>query len=133
MTTNSVPLPVFVAVVIFVLGMASSLITAIIASLFLVEIANLMPMERSDKIKMVIIACFAIGLGAVLTPLGEPLSTIAVTKLQGDLGTVAVQAFMGAGSTGLGPMFGDSTSFSDDLVIIIKTFWVVLFHKGTRG
>ena len=71
------------AVVIFVLGMASSLITAIIASLFLVEIANLMPMERSDKIKMVIIACFAIGLGAVLTPLGEPLSTIAVTKLQG--------------------------------------------------
>jgi predicted cation transporter len=81
--TNSVPLPVFVAVVIFVLGMASSIITAIIASLFLVEIANLMPMERSDKIKMVIIACFAIGLGAVLTPLGEPLSTIAITKLQG--------------------------------------------------
>lgn len=81
--TNTIPLPVFVAAVVFILGMISSLITAIIASLFLVEIANLMPLERSDKIKMVIIACFAIGLGAVLTPLGEPLSTIAITKLQG--------------------------------------------------
>ncbi len=30
-----------------------------------------------------IIACFAIGLGAVLTPLGEPLSTIAISKLSG--------------------------------------------------
>ena len=73
----------FVASVVFILGMASSVITAIIAALFLVEIANLMPMERKDKINLVIIACFAIGLGAVLTPLGEPLSTIAVTKLQG--------------------------------------------------
>ena len=80
---NSIPLPIFIAAVIFILGMISSVITAIIASLFLVEIANLMPLERSDKIKMVIIACFAIGLGAVLTPLGEPLSTIAITKLQG--------------------------------------------------
>lgn len=80
---KSLPLPIFVAGVIFILGMLSSVITAIIAALFLVEITNLMPMERKDKINMVIIACFAIGLGAVLTPLGEPLSTIAVTKLQG--------------------------------------------------
>jgi predicted cation transporter len=77
-------MPLFVALVIFILGMASSLITAIIAALFLVEITNLMPMGRKDKINLVIIACFAIGLGAVLTPLGEPLSTIAITKLQGS-------------------------------------------------
>ena len=81
--TKSVPMPLFVAAVIFILGMASSVITAIISALFLVEITNLMPMERKDKINLVIIACFAIGLGAVLTPLGEPLSTIAITKLQG--------------------------------------------------
>lgn len=93
--------------------MISSLITAIIASLFLVEIANLMPLERSDKIKMVIIACFAIGLGAVLTPLGEPLSTIAVTKLQGppynatfwyladQLGILITLGFWDAPSSGL--------------------------------
>ncbi|MDD1696190.1 MAG: DUF1646 domain-containing protein, partial [Methanoregula sp.] len=28
--------------------------------------------------------CFSIGLGAVLTPLGEPLSTITISKLSGD-------------------------------------------------
>jgi len=40
----------------------------------------------------------------------------AVAELQGVLGDVAVQAFMGAGGTGLGPMFSDSSSYSDDLV-----------------
>ena len=80
---RAVPVPVFVFAVVVILGLASSLITAIIASLFLVEIVNLMPMVRRDKINLVIIACFSIGLGAVLTPLGEPLSTIAVSKLQG--------------------------------------------------
>jgi len=48
-----------------------------------VELVNCMPLERKDKINLVIITCFAIGLGAVLTPLGEPLSTIAISKLQG--------------------------------------------------
>ena len=43
-----------------------------------------MPLDRKSKINIVIIACFSIGLGAVLTPLGEPLSTIAISKLQGE-------------------------------------------------
>jgi predicted cation transporter len=72
---------IFVSTV--VLGLICSVITAIIAALFLCEIANTLPLERKDKINYVIIACFAIGLGAVLTPLGEPLSTIAIAKLQG--------------------------------------------------
>ncbi len=80
---KSVPLNAIVFAVIVVLGLLSSVITAIIAALFLVEIVNLMPLERKDKINLVIIACFSIGLGAVLTPLGEPLSTIAVAKLSG--------------------------------------------------
>ena len=63
--------------------MICSVITAIISALFLCEIANTLPLDRKNKINYVIIACFAIGLGAVLTPLGEPLSTIAITKLQG--------------------------------------------------
>jgi len=67
----------------FVLGLVCSVITAIISSLFLCEIANTLPLDRKNKINYVILACFAIGLGAVLTPLGEPLSTIAITKLQG--------------------------------------------------
>ncbi|MGD0951760.1 MAG: DUF1646 family protein [Methanotrichaceae archaeon] len=81
---KSIPMPVLVFLIVFICGMISSVITAIVTSLFLVEIVNLMPMERMNKINLVILACFSIGLGAVLTPLGEPLSTIAITKLQGE-------------------------------------------------
>jgi len=70
--------------IVVILGLASSLITAIIASLLLVELMNCLPMERKTKVNVVIVACFAIGLGAVLTPVGEPLSSIAVTKLQAE-------------------------------------------------
>jgi predicted cation transporter len=76
-------LGVIIFVSTFILGLICSVITAIISSLFLCEIANTLPLDRKNKINYVIIACFAIGLGAVLTPLGEPLSTIAITKLQG--------------------------------------------------
>jgi len=78
-----VPLKVIVFLMVVILGLSSSIITAIIASLLLVELVNCMPLDRQTKINVVIIACFSIGLGAVLTPVGEPLSTIAITKLQG--------------------------------------------------
>lgn len=81
---KAIPMPVLVFLIVFIGGMVSSVITAIVTSLFLVEIVNLMPMERMNKINLVILACFSIGLGAVLTPLGEPLSTIAIAKLQGE-------------------------------------------------
>jgi predicted cation transporter len=80
---KSTNLGVILLVSTFALGLICSVITAIISALFLCEIANTLPLERKDKINYVVIACFAIGLGAVLTPLGEPLSTIAITKLQG--------------------------------------------------
>jgi predicted cation transporter len=79
-----VPVKVIVFLVVVILGLSSSIITAIIASLLLVEVMNCMPFDRQTKINLVIIACFSIGLGAVLTPVGEPLSTIAITKLQGE-------------------------------------------------
>ena len=75
-------LGVIIFITTIILGLICSVITAIISALFLCEIANTLPLERKDKINYVVIACFAIGLGAVLTPLGEPLSTIAITKLQ---------------------------------------------------
>lgn len=81
---EKVSVKVVIFLVVVLLGLASSIITAIIAALLLVEVLNCMPLERSTKINIVIIACFSIGLGAVLTPLGEPLSTIAITKLQGE-------------------------------------------------
>ena len=81
---DKVSLKVVVFLMVVLLGLASSVITAIISALLLVELVNCMPLDRQTKINLVIIACFSIGLGAVLTPVGEPLSTIAVTKLQGD-------------------------------------------------
>ncbi|HNX40027.1 MAG TPA: DUF1646 family protein [Methanothrix sp.] len=80
---DRVSMKVVVFLMVVLLGLASSVITAIISALLLVELVNCMPLDRQTKINLVIIACFSIGLGAVLTPLGEPLSTIAVTKLQG--------------------------------------------------
>lgn len=81
---TKIPLKLFCFLVIVVLGLISSVITAIIAALLLVEIVNAMPIVRKDKIRIVILACFSIGLGAVLTPIGEPLSTIVVSKLHVD-------------------------------------------------
>jgi predicted cation transporter len=82
---NKVPLKVFIFLVVVVLGLLSSVITAIIAALLLVEIVTALKLNRKAQINLVIIACFAIGLGAVLTPVGEPLSTIVIkTKLQED-------------------------------------------------
>lgn len=79
-----IPLKVFVFLVVVVLGFASSFITAIIASLVLVEIINALPITRNNKIKLAVVSCFSIGLGAVLTPIGEPLATIVVSKIDAD-------------------------------------------------
>jgi predicted cation transporter len=75
-------LPAALATVL--LGLASSIITAIIASLVLVELVAAMRLSREDEIRVTVLACFAIGLGAALTPIGEPLSTIAITRLRQD-------------------------------------------------
>jgi predicted cation transporter len=79
----TVPLSVVVCLGIIILGLASSIISAIIAALLLVEFISVLPLHRHAEVNLTIIACFAIGLGAALTPLGEPLSTIAISKLSG--------------------------------------------------
>ncbi len=82
---DRVQLKVFVFLVVVILGLVSSVITAIIAALLLVEIVSTLKLNRKTQVNLVIIACFAIGLGAALTPVGEPLSTIVIkTKLQED-------------------------------------------------
>lgn len=75
------PLKLIVFLLIVLLGLLSSVITAIIASLLLVEMVSILPLGPKDKTRISIIACFSIGLGAVLTPIGEPLSTIVTSKL----------------------------------------------------
>jgi predicted cation transporter len=80
----TVPLSAVVCSGIIILGLLSSIISAIIAALLLVEFITVLPLHRHAEINLTIIACFAIGLGAALTPLGEPLSTIVVSKLGGE-------------------------------------------------
>lgn len=70
--------------IVFILGLTSSVITAIIAALIWAEVVTVLHLTRKAEIKLTVYACFAIGLGAVLTPLGEPLSTIVVAKLAGE-------------------------------------------------
>jgi predicted cation transporter len=81
---NRVPLFIIVFFLICGLGIISSIISAILAAIILVEIVCALPLGRQEKIGVTVISCFSIGLGAALTPLGEPLSTIAISKLSGD-------------------------------------------------
>jgi len=84
MFVRLIGMKLFAFLVIVILGFLSSVITAIIASLVLVEIVHCLHIPREIKIRLVILACFSIGLGAALTPVGEPLSTIVVAKLKGQ-------------------------------------------------
>lgn len=80
---SHVSLPALVFLIIVVLGLVSSIISAILAAIILVELVCALPINRGEKVTVTIVSCFSIGLGAALTPLGEPLSTIAVSKLAG--------------------------------------------------
>lgn len=82
-TVAHTPRQVFIFLIIVILGLVSSLVSAILAALVLVEMVCALPINRGDKINLTVVACFSIGLGAALTPLGEPLSTIAISKLSG--------------------------------------------------
>jgi predicted cation transporter len=80
---RSVPLHVIIFLTIVSLGLLSSIISAILAAIILVEVVCALPVCRGDKIVITVVSCFSIGLGAVLTPLGEPLSTIVISQLSG--------------------------------------------------
>jgi predicted cation transporter len=73
----------FTFLLIFLVGILSSVISIIMAAVLLSEIISALPLDKKEKIKFAVVACFAAGLGAVLTPVGEPLSTILVNKLSG--------------------------------------------------
>ncbi len=73
----------FMFLVVVVLGLSSSLMTAIIASLVLAEVISGLQLDKKTEARLVIVTCFSIGIGAALTPVGEPLATIAIAKLAG--------------------------------------------------
>lgn len=66
------------------LGLLSTVITAVIAALLLVEAIAVLKLDRQSETAAVVLACFAIGLGSGLTPTGGPLAAIAVTALGAD-------------------------------------------------
>ena len=80
---NKISVRFYIFALIVILGLVSSVISVIVSSVVLSEIVAAMPFSRNDRIKLVVVACFAIGLGAVLTPLGEPMSTILIQRLSG--------------------------------------------------
>lgn len=79
--SHAMPFRLFIALFVIILGLISSVITAIIAAIILVSVLAVLRLDKQSEIRIVILACYAIGLGAALTPLGEPLSTIVTTKL----------------------------------------------------
>ncbi|WP_368652594.1 DUF1646 family protein [Ornithinibacillus sp. 4-3] len=79
--SQAIPYRLFIGLFVIILGFISSIITAIIAAIILVTVLSVLKMDRKSQIWTVVLACFAIGMGAALTPIGEPLSTIVIGKL----------------------------------------------------
>ena len=73
--------PLLAAFATFVLAVLAGIITAIVAALVLVEIVRLLHLRGEARTRVTVTACFAIGLGAGLTRVGEPLSALAASAL----------------------------------------------------
>ena len=116
------PLQAIVFCLIVVLGLVSSIISAILAAIILVEIVNALPVVKKAKVEIAVVACFSIGLGAGLTPLGEPLTTIVISNLSG--------APFNAGFTFL---FDNLAIYIVPAVIALGFVGVVLLKKGHTG
>jgi predicted cation transporter len=74
----------FVLLSIIILGLISSIITAVISAFLLTVITKNMKLSRQEEVRYTVFSCFSIGLGAAITPLGEPLSAIVTSKMDED-------------------------------------------------
>jgi predicted cation transporter len=77
-----IPRAVLVALLTFVIAMIASAVTAIVAALAFAEMIQLLGLQGAQRRRTAVAGCFAIGLGAALTPLGEPLATLATSALK---------------------------------------------------
>jgi predicted cation transporter len=73
--------PVLTAVSIILIGLLSSLITAIVAALLLIEAIGMLWLGPPSRTRVTVAGCFAIGLGSALTPAGGPFSAIVANGL----------------------------------------------------
>lgn len=71
------------ALLILVLGLSSSLVSVTVSALVLAEVLKVVNLEHTTMVKITVFACYAIGLGAVLTPLAEPMGLVINQALAG--------------------------------------------------
>lgn len=71
------------ALLIFLLGMTSSLVSVTVAALVLAEVLKVVNLEHDATVKITVFACYAISLGAVLSPLAEPMGLVISSALAG--------------------------------------------------
>ena len=69
------------AILVFLLGLTSSVFSVTVAALVLAEVLQVVNLEREQTVKVTVYACYAIGLGALLFPLAEPLGLIIYNEL----------------------------------------------------
>ncbi len=73
--------PILTASTVFVIALLSSVITAIVAAIVLVEAIGMLRLGPPARSNVAIVGCFGIGLGSALTPAGGPLSALVATAL----------------------------------------------------
>src|SRR5699024_8911765 len=79
--TDAMPCRWLLGILVMVLALLSSIITAIVAAIILVSVLSILHLHKKTERIVVVVACYAIGMGAALTPIGEPLSTIVTGNL----------------------------------------------------
>jgi len=71
------------AVLVLGLGVMSSLVSVTVSALLLAEVLKVVNLEHKATVRITVFACYAIGLGAVLTPLAEPMGLVINNALSG--------------------------------------------------
>lgn len=71
------------ALLILILGMSSSLVSVTVSALLLAEVLKVVNLEYKTTVQITVFACYAISLGAVLTPLAEPMGLVISNALSG--------------------------------------------------
>ena len=64
------------ALLVLLLGMTSSMVSVTVSALVLAEVLQVVNLGHDTNVKITVFACYAIGLGAVLTPLAEPMGLV---------------------------------------------------------
>jgi predicted cation transporter len=67
-----------------VLGFSAAFITPVVSALIFVEAISLLRLGRQAEIVATVLACFAIGIGAGITPLGMPGIAVVLRSLHAD-------------------------------------------------